>query len=127
MQHEVPGADVQRPLASVSATVDECSTVVFGPQDSHIQNTSTGLKGKSAKVRCMSLAEGILWKRRRAGGLLGKVTCMWKDGHVFAHQGKHGRGHRWESNRRVAPKKWTESGFKDKLRLWTKNMRKNWR
>ena len=35
-------ADVQRRLASVSATVCECSTVVFGPQDSHIENTSTG-------------------------------------------------------------------------------------
>ena len=36
------GADVQRPLASVSATVDRGNTVVFGPQDSHIENRSTG-------------------------------------------------------------------------------------
>ena len=38
------------------------------------------LKGKSAKVQGMALAEGILWIRKRAGGLLGKFTCMWEDG-----------------------------------------------
>ena len=38
------------------------------------------LKGKSAKVQEMSFAEGILWKRKRVGGSLGKLTCMWKDG-----------------------------------------------
>ena len=35
-------ADVKRPLASVSATVDEGNIVVFGSQDSYIENTSTG-------------------------------------------------------------------------------------
>ena len=35
------------------------------------------LKGKSAKVQGMAFAEGILWKRKRAGGPL---TCMWEDG-----------------------------------------------
>ena len=38
------------------------------------------LKGKSAKVQGMAFAEGILWKRKRAGGPLGKLTCMWEDG-----------------------------------------------
>ena len=38
------------------------------------------LKGKSAKVQGMSFAEGILWKRKRKGGPLGKLTCMWEDG-----------------------------------------------
>ena len=38
------------------------------------------LKGKSAKVQDMAFAEGILWKRKRAGGPLGKLTCMWEDG-----------------------------------------------
>ena len=35
-------ADVKRPLASVSAIVDEGKVVVFGPQDSYIENISTG-------------------------------------------------------------------------------------
>ena len=34
-------ADVMRPLASMSAIVDEGNIVVFGQQDSHIENTST--------------------------------------------------------------------------------------
>ena len=38
------------------------------------------LKGKSAEVQGMAFAEGILWKRKRAGGPLGKLTCMWEDG-----------------------------------------------
>ena len=38
------------------------------------------LKGKSAKVQGMSFAEGILWKRKPAGGPLGKLTCMWEHG-----------------------------------------------
>ena len=39
---ELLDADVKRPLASVSAIVDEGNIVVFGPQESHIENTSTG-------------------------------------------------------------------------------------
>ena len=35
-------ADVERPLASVSAIVDEGNVVVFGPQESHIEHTSIG-------------------------------------------------------------------------------------
>ena len=38
------------------------------------------LKGISAKVQGLAFAEGILWKRKRAGGPLGKLTCMWEDG-----------------------------------------------
>ena len=38
------------------------------------------LKGKSAKVQGMTFAEEILWKRKREGGPLGKLTGMWKDG-----------------------------------------------
>ena len=34
-------ADIKRPLASVSAIVDEGNIVVLGPQDSYIENTST--------------------------------------------------------------------------------------
>ena len=35
-------ADVRRPLASVSAIVDEGNTVVFGPEKSYIENRETG-------------------------------------------------------------------------------------
>ena len=38
------------------------------------------VKGKAAKVQGMSFAEGIMWKRGRAGGPLGKLTCMWQAG-----------------------------------------------
>ena len=38
------------------------------------------LRGKSPKVQGMALVEGFLWKRKRAGGPLGKLTCMWEDG-----------------------------------------------
>ena len=35
-------ADVKRPLASVSAIVDEGNVVVFGQDESFIENTNTG-------------------------------------------------------------------------------------
>ena len=35
-------ADFERPLASVSAIVDGGTIVVFGPQGSYIENSSTG-------------------------------------------------------------------------------------
>ena len=38
------------------------------------------LNGKKAKHGGFELGEGVLWKRRRAGGPLGKLTCMWEDG-----------------------------------------------
>ena len=38
-------ADVQRPLASVSGTVDEENIVVFGSQASYIKNTSALARG----------------------------------------------------------------------------------
>ena len=40
------------------------------------QNGVQATEGKSAKVQGMSFANGLLWKRRRAGGPLGKLTCM---------------------------------------------------
>ena len=51
-------ADVKRPLASVSAIVDGGNVVVFGPQDSSIENTSTCLRipmGKRNDVFVMQL------------------------------------------------------------------------
>ena len=38
------------------------------------------MKGKSAEVQGLSFAKRSLWKRRRAGCPLGKLTCMWEDG-----------------------------------------------
>ena len=38
-------ADVKRPLASVSAIVDEGNVVVFGQHESFIENVSTGVRG----------------------------------------------------------------------------------
>ena len=35
-------SDVKRPLASVSAMVDEGNVVVFGPHESYVESTSTG-------------------------------------------------------------------------------------
>lgn len=35
------------------------------------------MKGEKAKVQGMEFGEAVLWKRRREGGLLGKLTCMW--------------------------------------------------
>ena len=37
------------------------------------------LKGSCAKVQGTMLAEGTLWKRKRAGGPLENLTCMWED------------------------------------------------
>ena len=37
------------------------------------------LKVKLTEVQGMSFAEGILWKRRRARGPLGKPICTWED------------------------------------------------
>ena len=42
-------ADVQTASASVSATVDEGSIVVFGPQESYIENTSIGRRIQMAR------------------------------------------------------------------------------
>ena len=36
------GADVKRPLASVSAIVDQGNTVVFGPTASYVEQAATG-------------------------------------------------------------------------------------
>ena len=38
------------------------------------------MKGKKARHAGFELGESILWKRKRAGGPLGKLTCMWEDG-----------------------------------------------
>ena len=62
------------------------------------------LKGKSAPVQGLSLAEGIFRKRRRAGRACGK------DGMYLEHQSSHGRSHGGEPEWRVAHKNGPEKG-----------------
>ena len=46
------GAVVERPLASVSAIVDEGNIVEFGPQESYIENTSTRRRIPISRSAC---------------------------------------------------------------------------
>ena len=47
-------------------------------------------RGKQARMQGMDFGEGILWKRRREGGPLGKLTCMWDDGIYLGVKGSTG-------------------------------------
>ena len=48
------------------------------------------IKGKRCKTAGMEFGEGVLWKRRRDGGPLGKLTCMWEDGIYVGIKGSTG-------------------------------------
>ena len=54
------------------------------------------LKGKRAKAHGIEFGEGVLWKRRRAGGPLGKLACMWEDGVYLGVRAAQGRSW-WET------------------------------
>ena len=74
-------ADVKRPLASVSSIAEHAGVLLKRVEIGRDGKTAyERLKGKSAKVQGMAFAEGFLWKRKRAGGPLEKLTCMWEDG-----------------------------------------------
>ena len=74
-------ADVKRPLASVSSIAEHAGFLLKRFEVGRDGKTAyERLRGKSAKVQGMAFAEGFLWKRKRAGGPLGKLTCMWEDG-----------------------------------------------
>ena len=47
-------------------------------------------KGKTAKVQGMEFGEGAWWKKRREGGPLAKLTCMWQDGIYLGVKGSTG-------------------------------------
>ena len=47
-------------------------------------------RGKEAKIPGMEFGEGVLWKRRREGGPLGKLSCMWDDGVFLGVKGTTG-------------------------------------
>ena len=47
-------------------------------------------RGKVAKMPGLEFGEGVLWKRRREGGPLGKLTCMWEDGIFLGIKGSTG-------------------------------------
>ena len=48
------------------------------------------IKGKTAAIPGIEFGEGVLWKRRREGGPLGKLTCMWEDGIYLGVKGSAG-------------------------------------
>ncbi len=45
-----------------------------------MENAYERSMGKVAKLKGVEFGEGVLWERRREGGPLGKLTCMWEDG-----------------------------------------------
>lgn len=47
-------------------------------------------RGKAARIPGMEWGEAVLWKRRREGGPLGKLTCMWEDGIFLGVKGSTG-------------------------------------
>ena len=47
-------------------------------------------KGKKALIEGIEFGEGVLWKRKRKGGPLGKLTCMWEDGIYLGMKGTTG-------------------------------------
>ena len=47
-------------------------------------------RGKEAKIQGFEFGEGVLWKRRREGGPLGKLSCMWEDGVFLGVKGTTG-------------------------------------
>ena len=65
---------VQRMRRTIRSAIEEKREVTINVTHSVLPwiAEQTRLKGKSL--------EGILWKRRRAGGALGKLTCMWEEG-----------------------------------------------
>ena len=50
-------ADVRRPVATVSAIVDEESVVVFGPQEAYIENTNTGQRVPMCRRKGVSVVQ----------------------------------------------------------------------
>ena len=47
-------------------------------------------RGNVAKLHGIEFGEGVLWKRKREGGPLGKLTCMWDDGIFSGVKGSTG-------------------------------------
>ena len=48
------------------------------------------VKGRAARIGGVEFGEGVLWKRRRQGGPLGKLSCMWEDGIYLGMKGTTG-------------------------------------
>ena len=65
MQPEVLRREAKRQLASVRAIVDEGHIVVFGPQESYLDNTSTGVFVAQFVAQAGS-STTKKWKVRRA-------------------------------------------------------------
>ena len=45
-------------------------------------------KGKASKSYGLEFGEGVLWKRKRVGNALGKLTSLWGDGVFLGVKGK---------------------------------------
>ena len=64
-----------------------------------MSRADVGADGKTGYERCkerrarllgMEFGEAVLWKRRREGGPLGKLSCMWEDGIYLGVNGDDG-------------------------------------
>jgi hypothetical protein len=47
-------------------------------------------KGKQARTAGLEFGEAVLWKRKRVGGALGKMTCLWREGVFVGVRGQSG-------------------------------------
>ena len=63
------------------------------------KNPRARVEKQIGKKYKMSFAEGILWKRKRTGGPLWKVTCMWEAGCESDHCGGESKRCVAEENR----------------------------
>ena len=77
-------------------------------------------RGRVARLPEVEFGEGVLWKRRREGGPLGKLTCMWDDGIFLGVKGSTGEmiiGNKkgaWRTRtlrRKVAGERWTRENL----------------
>ena len=64
--------------------------VVKMPSGQRWRTAYERIKGKRAKIQGLEFGEGVLWKRKRAGGPLGKLACMWNDGVFLGMKGGTG-------------------------------------
>ena len=84
------------------------------------RHDTRGARGKVVRLRGMEFWEGVLWKRRRDGGPLGKLTCMWDDGIYLGIKGTTGemivgdKNGVWRTRtvrRKTLPERWTRENL----------------
>lgn len=47
-------------------------------------------KGKKATTLGLEIGEAVLWRRKKIGGAMGKLTSLWEDGIYLGIMGKSG-------------------------------------